>query len=97
MEKIHTVYIMAKGRNSTFYTGYSNELFIRSVKHKEGYYLNSFTKKYKIHKLVYYEVHDDEAGARLRERQLKKWNRPWKMRLVETVNPDWKDLFDTLY
>lgn len=97
MDKTHTVYIMAKGRNSTFYTGYSSILLIRSAKHKDGYYPNSFTKKYKVDKLVYYEAHADEAAARLREKQLKKWNRVWKMRLIETMNPDWKDLFDTLY
>jgi putative endonuclease len=96
MEKIHTVYIMAKGRNSTFYTGYSSELLIRSSKHKTGYYPNAFTKKYKIDKLVYYEIHGDEESAKLREKQLKKWNRPWKMRLIEEMNPDWKDLFETL-
>lgn len=80
MEKIHTVYIMAKGRNSTFYTGYSSELLVRSAKHKSGYYPNAFTKKYGIDKLVYYEVHAEEAEARL----------------IETLNPHWNDLFDTL-
>ncbi len=97
MEKIHTVYIMAKGRNSTFYTGHSSDLLVRSAKHKNGYYPNSFTKKYKIDNLAHHEVHTDESQARLRERQIKKWNRPWKMRLIETMNPQWKDLFESLY
>lgn len=97
MEKMHTVYIMAKDRNSTFYTGYSSELLVRTAKHKEGYYPNAFTRKYGVNKLVYYEVHTDEQSARVREKRLKKWNRPWKMRLIETMNRDWKDLFETLY
>src|ERR1700741_3749666 len=97
MDKLHTVYIMAKGRNRTFYTGYSTELLVRSAKHKTGHYPNAFTKKYKIDKLVYYEVHADAESAKLRERQIKKWSRPWKMRLIESMNPQWQDLFEMLY
>lgn len=87
------VYILAKARNSTFYVGVTSDLVRRISEHKNDM-ADGFTKKYDVKMLVYYEVHGNVESAILREKQLKKWNRPWKMRLIETVNPDWKDLYE---
>lgn len=57
---------------------------------------DGFTKKYGIKTLVYYEIFDDPESAILREKRLKKWNRTWKMRLIEEINPDWKDLYEEI-
>jgi putative endonuclease len=94
-EKAYYVYIMAKGRNSTFYTGVTSDLIKRVWQHKNDL-ADGFTKKYEIKNLVYYEVHMDVNEAIKREKQLKKWNRPWKMRLVETMNRNWNDLYNTI-
>lgn len=95
MDKTYFVYIMATGRNGTFYVGVTSDLPKRVWEHRNGT-ADSFTKKYGIKTLVYYEAHQDINEAIKREKQLKKWNWPWKMRLIETVNRDWKDLADTL-
>ena len=95
MEKQYYVYIMAKARNSTFYVGMTSDLIGRVWQHKHGV-ADGFTKKYEIKMLVYYEAHHDVNEAIRREKQIKKWNRPWKMRLVETTNRDWQDLYATL-
>jgi putative endonuclease len=89
------VYILAKGRNSTFYTGLAAGLFERTTAHKEGT-VDGFTKRYKIRNLVYYEVYDDHAVALHREKQLKKWQRTWKMRIIEEMNPNWEDLYEKI-
>ena len=85
------VYIMASKRNGTLYTGMTGNLGQRMKQHKQST-ASLFTKKYGIKKLVYYERHDDAQQALLREKQIKKWNRAWKLRLIEEVNPNWKDL-----
>ena len=90
------VYIMAKGRNSTFYVGVTNDLDRRSYEHKHG--LNKgFTKRYNIKKLVYYEHHTDIEEAIYREKKIKRWKRTYKMRLIESMNPNWDDLFENIY
>ena len=89
------VYIWAKGRNSTFYTGFTSNLIKRIWEHKNEL-ADGFTKRYDIKTLVYYEVHDDYNAALKREKQIKKWNRAWKMRLIEEKNPEWKDLYETI-
>lgn len=95
MQKQYYVYILAKERNSTFYVGITSDLPKRIYEHKND--LNDgFTKKYGIHKLVYFEIHDDPENAIKREKRLKKWNRPWKMRLIKEKNPDWNDLYDEI-
>lgn len=94
-EKKYYVYIMTKGRNSTFYVGITSDLQRRIWEHKTDA-VEGFTKKYGIHQLVYYEIFDDPENAILREKRLKKWNRAWKMRLIEGMNPEWNDLYESL-
>lgn len=86
---------MAKARNSTFYVGITSDLTKRIHEHKNGI-IDGFTKKYGIKTLVYYEIYDDAETAINREKTLKKWKRLWKMRLIETINPEWRDLYDDI-
>jgi putative endonuclease len=92
MEKTYFVYILASKRNGTLYIGLTSDLTRRVAEHKSGE-IAGFTKKYSVKMLVYYEVHESIESAILREKQLKKWNRVWKLRLIEQQNPEWKDLF----
>ncbi|MBI3004720.1 MAG: GIY-YIG nuclease family protein [Ignavibacteriales bacterium] len=82
---------MASKRNGTLYTGISSKLLIRAHQHKNGDY-DGFTKKYNVHLLVYYEMHEDVDEAIAREKQIKKWRRKWKLALIEKHNPKWLDL-----
>tara|TARA_B100001123_G_scaffold328233_2_gene369348 strand:+ start:725 stop:1012 length:288 start_codon:yes stop_codon:yes gene_type:complete len=88
-------YILAKARNSTFYTGVTNDLVRRVWEHKEGL-ADGFTRQYAIKNLVYYEVHDDVTAAIMREKLIKKWRRSMKMQAIERMNPDWRDLYDDI-
>jgi len=94
-EKIYYVYISANKRNGTLYIGVTSNLKRRIYEHKNNL-IDGFTKRYNVHKLVYYEETNDIQRAIQREKQLKKWNRKWKMELIEKVNPQWKDLYDDL-
>ncbi|MFS0772160.1 GIY-YIG nuclease family protein [Sphingomonas sp. 1P08PE] len=96
MSKPGYVYIMASRLNGTIYIGVTSDLPVRVYQHRNGL-IDGFTKKYDCKLLVWYEVHDALDDARLRERQLKKWNRDWKLRLIETKNPDWLDLYQSLF
>jgi putative endonuclease len=87
---------MASCKNGTLYIGVTSNLLDRVYKHKKGIY-DGFTKKYKVNKLVYYEVFGDINEAILREKQLKKWKREWKIKLIEKNNPEWKDLYKDLF
>ena len=87
------VYILASDRNGTLYVGVTNDLARRVYEHREGL-VPGFTKRYGVHQLVWFEAHGDIREAILREKRIKKWNRQWKLRLIEEVNPDWVDLFD---
>ena len=89
------VYIMASGRNGTLYIGVTNDLVKRASEHRNGV-VAGFTRKYKCKLLVWYAVYDDLQEARLRELQMKKWKRLWKLRAIEDMNPDWIDLYPTL-
>ena len=89
------VYIMASQRNGTIYIGVTNDLLARAYHHREEL-IPGFTKRYGCKLLVWYEAHDDVQDARARERQMKKWERAWKLRLIEEMNPDWNDLFEAL-
>jgi putative endonuclease len=89
------VYIMASGRNGTIYTGSTSDLVQRAWQHRNGL-VNGFTRDHGCKLLVWYEVHDDLQEARQRELQLKKWKRQWKLSTIETMNPDWADLYPTL-
>ena len=93
MKEKFYVYIMAKARNSTFYVGVTSDLARRVWEHKNKV-TEGFTEKYEIKSLVYYEIFDDAENAFRREKRLKKWNRTWKMRVIEEMNPDWKDLYE---
>jgi putative endonuclease len=94
-KKVYYVYILAKGKNSTFYTGFTEVLTKRTWEHKNEL-AESFTKKYGIKNLVYYEVFDNYDAALAREKRLKKWNRAWKMRVIEEMNPKWEDLYEQI-
>jgi putative endonuclease len=85
------VYILANKRNGALYVGVTNDLKARVKRHK-GKWTNGFTKDYEISKLVYFEEYEDKKSALARENQLKKWNRRWKIRLIERLNPTWEDL-----
>ena len=86
------IYILANKRNGTLYIGVTSNLVKRVYEHKNNI-IDGFTKKYSIHKLVYYEITDDIESAIRREKQLKKWNRKWKINLIENSNPKWIDLY----
>ena len=89
------VYILASQRNGTLYIGVTSDLIQRVWQHKNDV-VEGFTKKYGVHMLVYYELHDDMENAIIREKRLKKWNRAWKLRLIEQMNPDWDDLYESI-
>ena len=89
------VYLLASRRYGTLYVGVTNSLSRRVAEHKAGGGL-SFTTKYKVHRLVWYEEYDRIDKAIAREKALKKWRRDWKIRLIEDMNPDWSDLYPTL-
>ncbi|MEE4011311.1 GIY-YIG nuclease family protein [Roseibium sp. FZY0029] len=84
-------YILASGPGGTLYVGVTNDLVRRTMQHREGVASN-FTRKYKVHRLVYFEANTDVEIAIRREKNLKKWNRAWKIQLISKLNPDWHDL-----
>ena len=87
---------MASKRNETLYIGVSNSLYRRSLEHKFKINPNSFSTKYEVNKLVYYESYASIQEAIRREKAMKKWNRAWKIKLIEEFNPTWKDLFEDM-
>jgi len=87
------VYILANRRNGTLYTGMTDNLARRIWEHRTDA-VPGFTSKYGVKMLAWYEVHESRESAFTRERQLKKWNRAWKLKLIEQLNPQWRDLFD---
>ncbi len=84
-------YLLASRRHGTLYCGHTDDLWVRMQKHREGVF-DGFTKKYGVHTLVWYEKHPARELAFRRERQIKKWNRDWKISLIEADNPHWIDL-----
>jgi putative endonuclease len=94
--RIYYVYILASKRNGTLYTGVTNDLVRRVGEHKAGTN-EGFTKRYKVDRLVYFESTNDVRDAIKREKQIKKWLRKWKVELIESRNPEWKDLYDELF
>ena len=86
------VYILASKRNGTLYVGVTSDLVKRSWEHRTNA-VEGFTKRYDVHVLVYYEVHEDMISAISREKQMKKWQRAWKLRLIEERNSAWRDLW----
>ena len=95
MEKQFYVYILASKRNGTLYTGVTSNIIQRVWQHKNKE-AKGFTAKYDIDKLVYYEVHYSADSAFTREKQVKKWRRSWKLKMIESINPAWRDLYHDL-
>ena len=89
------VYILAIAPNGTLYIGVTSNLVQRIWQHKNDV-IEGFTEKYSVHTLVYFELLEDMTNAIIREKQLKKWNRAWKLSLIEKQNPNWKDLWPTI-
>jgi putative endonuclease len=95
MSKQPAVYILASRRNGTLYVGVTSDLVKRTYEHKQDL-VEGFTKQYGVHRLVYFEMHEDMIAAITREKQLKKWNRAWKIELIEQRNREWRDLYAEL-
>ncbi len=95
VNKQPAVYILASKRNGTLYIGVTSELVKRIWEHKNDM-VEGFTKKYGVHSLVWYEVHESMESAIEREKQLKEWKRKWKLELIESSNPNWQDLYNTI-
>jgi putative endonuclease len=94
-DKYYWVYILASRIGGTLYIGVTNDLVRRVYEHQTGI-VPGFTKRYGVHRLVYYEQFSDIEFAIQREKRLKKWNRRWKIRLIEELNPNWDDLFPAI-
>ncbi|MCD4760541.1 GIY-YIG nuclease family protein [bacterium] len=94
--KQYFVYILANHKHGTLYTGITSDLIGRVWQHKEKVNPKSFTSRYSINKLVYYEIHEDPYEAIFREKQIKNLVRRKKIELIEESNPEWKDLYDDL-
>lgn len=97
MEKGGAVYIMTNHSNTTLYVGVTSDLINRVSEHKSNKYVRSFTAKYKLHKLVYYELFHDIEEAIDREKQLKSGSRKKKLELIDTLNPEREDLWDEIF
>lgn len=95
MPKLPCVYILASKRNGTLYVGVTSDLIKRVWEHKSDF-VEGFTKRYEVHTLVWYEVHSEMLSAIAREKAIKEWKRRWKLHLIESMNPDWKDLYGEL-
>jgi putative endonuclease len=95
MDKQFYVYILASKPNGTLYVGVTSNLVQRVWQHKHNM-VEVFSKKYGVKTLVYYEVHDNAESAITREKQIKKWRRAWKLRLIEEKNPQWNDLYNRI-
>jgi putative endonuclease len=93
--KKYYVYILSSKRNGTLYTGVTSDIIKRVYEHKQNV-VEGFTKKYNIHVLVWYEIHDSAESAINREKQIKKWKRTWKLKLIEKDNPEWIDLYESI-
>jgi putative endonuclease len=89
------VYILASKQNGTLYTGVTSDLVKRIYEHKNNL-VDGFTEKYNVHKLVWYEIHETAETAIIKEKQIKKWKREWKLKLIEEHNPEWRDLYESI-
>ena len=92
MTKQPAVYILASKRNGTLYVGVTSDLVKRVWQHRNDE-VEGFTKQYRVHALVYFELHTTMMDAIRREKQIKKWYRAWKIRLIEEQNPEWRGLW----
>lgn len=89
------VYLLASRRNGTLYAGMTDDWVRRIWQHRTGA-ISGFTSRYGVTMLVWYEAHPSRESAFTRERQIKKWNRAWKLALIERTNPQWRDLWDEI-
>jgi len=89
------VYILCNKRNGTLYVGSTSDLVRRIWEHKNNE-IPGFTKKYHVHQLVYYEVHQEYTEAARREKRFKNWCRKWKLNMIEKFNPTWRDLYEEI-
>ncbi len=96
MEKLPCVYIVTNKKNGTLYIGVTTQLRSRIWQHKEKV-VDGFSKRYELSLLVYYEMHNSIESAIVREKQLKNWNRQWKLKLIYEFNPEWLDLYLDLF
>ncbi len=94
-ERLYYVYILASRRNGTLYVGVTNDVMRRTWEHKSDLRAG-FTRKYGVHILVWFELYGDIRLAIAREKQLKGWNRAWKIKLIEKTNSGWNDLYDRI-
>jgi putative endonuclease len=95
VDKNYYVYLLSSGRYGTLYTGVTSDLIKRAWQHREAL-AEGFTKKYDVKQLVWYEVHNDVNAAITREKQIKKWNRAWKIEMIQEKNPQWRDLYEDI-
>ena len=95
MNKQPCVYLLASSRNGTLYVGVTSNLVKRVWEHK-SHVVDGFTKEYRVDLLVWYEVHETMESAIQREKAIKEWQRAWKLKLIEQMNPDWNDLYDSV-
>ena len=93
--KNYYVYILSSKRNGTLYTGVTSDIVKRVYEHKNGL-VKGFTKKYNVDTLIWYEMHESVESAIHREKQIKKWKRAWKLKLIEKENPGWYDLYESI-
>jgi putative endonuclease len=89
------VYILASSQYGTLYIGVTSDLVKRVYQHKNKS-IEGFTSKYGVDKLVYYEIFEDIESAIIREKQMKKWERDWKINLIHRLNPEWNDLYQSI-
>ena len=95
MIKQPAVYVLASERNGTLYIGVTSDLVKRVWEHKNNL-VEGFTKRYSVHHLVWYELHESMNSAIEQEKKMKEWERAWKIRLIEENNPNWNDLYDSI-
>ena len=95
LNKQPAVYILASQRNGTLYMGVTSDLVKRIWEHKNNL-VEGFTKRYGVHQLVWYEMHENMESAIKREKQIKEWKRKWKLELIEDMNQNWEELYCTI-
>jgi putative endonuclease len=95
MERHAAVYILTSRRDGPLYIGVTSNLLARVWQHRNDL-IEGFTRRYRLHRLIYFEVHDSMYAAISREKQLKEWRRGWKLELIEKSNPEWRDLWDEI-
>ena len=95
MAKQPALYILASKRNGTLYIGITSNLIQRIWQHRNNH-VEGFSQRYNVHQLVYFELHQNMQQAIVREKKVKKWNRKWKLKLIEKDNPEWADLWNQI-